>query len=94
MDEGVKGLKIGLVKEGFSFKQMEEDVAKLVKESAIRLTDAGASVEDTSIPIHDDGINKYKYYKPWRCCVYNFYLKNVKRNKLLLRLMSHSIICK
>ncbi|XP_076091284.1 urethanase-like [Mytilus galloprovincialis] len=56
VDDGVKGLKIGLVKEGFSFKQMEEDVAKLVRESATKLTGAGATVEDTSIPIHDDGL--------------------------------------
>lgn len=62
MDDGVKGLKIGLVKEGFSFKQMEEDVAKLVRESATKLTGAGATVEDTSIPIHDDGRHKYKHY--------------------------------
>jgi amidase len=51
----VKGLKIGILKEGFEFEDMKQDVAEFVKVAARKLTGAGAIVEDTSVPLHTDG---------------------------------------
>ena len=41
------------MKEGFD--PCEEDVVNIVKEAANKLTKAGASVEEMSIPLHADG---------------------------------------
>lgn len=56
IDDGVKGLKIGILKEGFEFEDMERDVAEFVKVAARKLTGVGAIVEETSVPLHTDGI--------------------------------------
>lgn len=54
----VDGLTIGIVKEGFGWDGLsEEDVDKLVRGSAERFRDAGAQVEEISIPLHRDGIH-------------------------------------
>ncbi|XP_031562595.1 uncharacterized protein LOC116298327 [Actinia tenebrosa] len=50
----IKGLRIGLVKEGFD-PTFEPDVNQLVKQSAERLGEVGAVVEEVSIPWHLDG---------------------------------------
>ncbi|XP_031562592.1 uncharacterized protein LOC116298326 isoform X2 [Actinia tenebrosa] len=52
----IKGLRIGLVKEGFD-PTFEPDVNQLVKQSAERLGEVGAVVEEVSIPWHLDGKN-------------------------------------
>jgi amidase len=49
---GVKGLKIGIVKEGFEQVGAEAAVNESVKEAAKRLASLGASVEEVSIPMH------------------------------------------
>lgn len=49
---GVKGLKIGVVKEGFVQPGAEEDVNESVREAAKRFRHLGATVEDVSIPMH------------------------------------------
>jgi len=51
----VKGLKIGIVKEGFEWPVSEEDVNKSVRDFALKLRDLGAIVEDVSIPMHKLG---------------------------------------
>ena len=51
----MKGLKIGILKEGFEFEDMKQDVAEFVKVAASKLTGAGAIVEETSVPLHTDG---------------------------------------
>lgn len=49
---GAKGLKIGVVKEGFVQPGAEEDVNESVREAAKRFRHLGATVEDVSIPMH------------------------------------------
>jgi amidase len=49
---GIKGLKIGIVKEGFEQVGAEAAVNESVKEAAKRLASLGASVEEVSIPMH------------------------------------------
>ena len=48
----LSGCKIGLVREGFD--GCEEDVARIVKEAANKLTQRGATVDEVSVPIHND----------------------------------------
>ncbi|MGI8316992.1 amidase [Halobacillus mangrovi] len=53
-----QGLKIGIISEGFNWKGLsEEDVDLFVNQAAQSLADAGATVEEVSIPMHRDGIH-------------------------------------
>lgn len=52
LGKGIKGLKIGIVKEGFVQAGAEEAVNESVREAAKRLASLGASVEEISIPMH------------------------------------------
>lgn len=49
---GVEGLKIGLVTEGFGTPGAEQDVDDMVRAAASRMTEAGATVAEVSIPAH------------------------------------------
>ena len=49
----MKGKKVGVLKEGF--EECEDDIIKIVKEAAEKFTQAGAVVEEVSIPMHNDG---------------------------------------
>ena len=49
---GVKGLKIGVVKEGFCHANSEADVDESVRAAAKRFASLGAIVEEVSIPEH------------------------------------------
>src|SRR5215467_10350388 len=49
---GVKGMKIGVVREGFEQPVAEAAVNESVRAAARRFADLGASVEDLSIPMH------------------------------------------
>lgn len=52
----IKGLRIGIVKEGFGRAGMsEKDVDETVLNAARKFTKLGATVEEVSIPIHLDG---------------------------------------
>ena len=53
----VRGLRIGFVPEGFGWPNSEPDVDKMVLDAAQRLTRAGATVTEVSIPLHRDGIH-------------------------------------
>lgn len=53
LTEDLKGMKIGLLKEGFLGS--EPDVEATVKKAAEKLIAWGAIVEEVSIPIHSDG---------------------------------------
>ena len=48
----VKGLRIGVVREGFGTPGSEPDVDALVIKAAQRFTDAGAEVAEISVPAH------------------------------------------
>jgi amidase len=53
-----RGLRVGIVREGFGWPDLsEDDVDRMVRESARRLQDAGAEVREISIPLHRDGIH-------------------------------------
>jgi len=52
------GVRVGILKEGFGWDRVSEpDVDRLVRESAMRLREAGATVVEVSIPVHRDGIH-------------------------------------
>jgi amidase len=55
MKGGVKGMKIGIVKEGFGWPQSESDVDQKVRAAAQQFTELGATVSDVSIPMHQAG---------------------------------------
>ncbi|XP_066275912.1 amidase-like [Branchiostoma lanceolatum] len=56
----LSGTRVGLLKEGFGQEQSEPDVDDLVREAAHRLTSAGATVEEVSVPLHfPDGTHIY-----------------------------------
>jgi amidase len=52
-----RGLKVGIVKEGFGWPESEPDVDATVRQAAQRLSRAGATVSELSIPLHRDGIH-------------------------------------
>lgn len=52
LDGGVKGMKIGIVKEGFGRPESEAAVDEKVRGAAQRLEKLGATVEELSIPMH------------------------------------------
>ncbi|MGJ4925580.1 amidase [Bradyrhizobium sp. HKCCYLS2038] len=56
IDRGAKGLKIGVVKEGFGQFDSHPDVDAGVRAAAKTLQELGATVEDVSIPWHLNGV--------------------------------------
>ena len=52
LEQGVQGLRIGIVKEGFGTAGAEADVDDMVAAAARRFNEAGAAVEDVSVPVH------------------------------------------
>ena len=50
-----KGLKIGVVREGFGHANSEKDVDERVKAGAARFTKLGATVEEIDLPMHSVG---------------------------------------
>ena len=53
MATDLTGKKIGLLKEGF--ETCEDDVVNVVRTAVGKLSDAGAVVEEISIPMHSNG---------------------------------------
>jgi amidase len=56
LDGGVKGLRIGLVREGFGQPESEPDVDDLVRCAAERLGTLGATISEISVPWHNCGV--------------------------------------
>jgi len=52
LEGGVKGMKIGVVKEGFGHANSEKDVDAKVRAAAAAYTKLGATVSEVSIPTH------------------------------------------
>jgi amidase len=52
-----RGLRIGIVTEGFGWPNSEPDSDAMVREAAQRLSRAGAIVSEVSIPLHRDGVH-------------------------------------
>jgi amidase len=57
LGEGARGLRVGVVQEGFGWPASETDVDEAVRDAARRLGDLGAEVSSISIPLHRDGIH-------------------------------------
>ncbi len=55
LNDGVKGMTIGLVKEGFGHPNSEKDVDASVKKAVNAFKKLGAKVKQISIPMHLDG---------------------------------------
>lgn len=53
--QGVSGMRIGIVREGFGRAESESDVDEKVRVAARRFRDLGATVEDISVPMHMQG---------------------------------------
>jgi amidase len=56
LGQGVKGLRIGMVKEGFGHETSEPRVDAAVREAGKRLAALGAQVEEIAIPMHRQGM--------------------------------------
>jgi amidase len=52
LDKGAKGMRIGVVKEGFGHANSEADVDAKVRAAAARFKKLGATVEEVSVPMH------------------------------------------
>lgn len=58
LDVSMCGKKVGLLTEGFDLC-VEDAVRDIVKKAAAKLTQVGMTVQDTSIPMHKDGLDMY-----------------------------------
>ncbi|NMM43060.1 amidase [Rhodospirillaceae bacterium KN72] len=56
LGQGVSGLRIGIVKEGFDLPNSETDVDDKVRSAAEKFRSMGATVEEVSIPMHQMGL--------------------------------------
>jgi amidase len=61
VSKGVRGVRIGVLREGFGFPASEKEVDAAVEAAAAKLGDAGAVVRNISIPMHRDG---YQIFSP------------------------------
>jgi amidase len=52
LDEGLKGLRIGVVKEAFGWESSERDVDAAVRKAVDAMAAMGAQAEEVSIPLH------------------------------------------
>ena len=57
LDDGVAGVRVGVVSEGFGWAESEPDVDETVHEAAFAFREQGAVVEEVSIPWHRDGLH-------------------------------------
>jgi amidase len=55
LGQGVSGMRIGIVREGFGLANSEADVDEKVRQAAARYRELGATVEEVSVPMHLDG---------------------------------------
>lgn len=56
IDDGVKGMRIAVVQEGFGWNNSEPDVDQAVRAAADHFRSLGATVDEVSIPMHRIGI--------------------------------------
>ena len=65
LDEGVEGLRIGLVRE--LFEEADADVQSRLGEAGDALADAGAKVDEVSVPALAYGVSAYYLIAPAEC---------------------------
>src|ERR1700728_771848 len=69
LDDGVKGLRIGVLKEGFDLHNSEPNVDASVREAAKRFASLGAAVEEISLPEHQAGFAVWAAIRGDAACV-------------------------
>ena len=69
LDDGVKGLRIGVLKEGFGLHNSEPDVDASVREATKRFASLGAAVEEISLPEHQAGFAVWAAIRGDAACV-------------------------
>jgi amidase len=69
LDQGVKGLRIGVLTEGFGHANSEPDVDAHVRDAAQRLAKLGAIVDDVSVPTHGLGFAIWAAIRGDAACV-------------------------
>ncbi len=69
LDGGIKGLRIGVVKEGFGHPNSEPDVDARVRGAAQRFGGLGAIVEEISVPAHHQGFAVWAAIRGDAACV-------------------------
>jgi amidase len=69
LDDGVKGLRIGILKQGFGLHNSEPDVDASVREAAKRFAALGAVVEEISLPEHATGFAVWAVIRGDAACV-------------------------
>ena len=79
----VKNLKVGTLKEGFTYCQPE--ICNIVKSAIAKLSELGAAVEEVSIPEHYHGENSFSIsgdWQNWSCLYYIIIVKHFNTNTL------------
>jgi amidase len=69
LESGVKGLRIGILSEGFGHANSEPDVDACVREAASRFAKLGAVVEEVSVPQHAQGYAVWSAIRGDAACV-------------------------
>jgi amidase len=57
LEEGIEGMRVGVLSEGFGWPDSEPDVDAAVREAAGRLTGLGGVVEEVSVPMHLEAVH-------------------------------------
>jgi amidase len=69
LESGVRGLRIGILKEGFGHANSEPDVDACVRDAATRFAKFGAVVEEVSVPLHAEGYAVWAAIRGDAACV-------------------------
>ena len=65
LDEGVDGVRVGVVRE--LYEEVDRDVERRVREAAEALSEAGAKVDEVSVPALAYGVSAYYLIAPAEC---------------------------
>ena len=57
LEDGVEGMRIGLLSEGFGWPNSEPDVDEAVRTTGNQLSEEGATVTEVSVPMHAEGVH-------------------------------------
>jgi amidase len=69
LESGVKGLRIGILREGFGHANSESDVDACVRDAGRRFAEFGAVVEEVSVPLHAQGYAVWAAIRGDAACV-------------------------
>lgn len=60
VNANINGLKIGILQEGFTASNADQEVNTLLKDVISKLADIGGDIQETSIPLHLQGDCSYR----------------------------------